>query len=333
MQILVTGASGFVASHLLPLLLAKGWRVRGAVRYGHRLRVLPPGVEGVVVGELGPETSWSLATEGIDVVVHLAARVHVMHDRGLDEYESANVIGTRKLAETAAAIGVKRFLFVSSVKAMGEVSPGNAPWSEKDECHPEDSYGKSKLAAELALYEITARTNMAPVILRPPVVYGPGVAANIYSLLRLIDHGWPLPLGSVKNRRSFVYVENFADAIVRAIEHPNAAGQTFLVSDGQDLSTPELVRAIARAFGKGGHLLPVPPLLLRIAGWVLGRSDEVNRAVGSLVVDSSKIRRFLDWRPPFTMDDGLAKTARWYIAMKSRTQTSPLLISKKEYPH
>lgn len=329
MKILVTGASGFIASHLIPLLLDQGWYVRGSVRYEHRLKVLPPGVEGVVVGELSPQMDWSLAARGIDVVVHLAARVHFMHDHEVDEYERANVDGTRKLAETAAAFGIKRFLFVSSVKAMGEVSPRNTPWTERDDCRPLDSYGKSKLAAESALREVAARTNLEVVILRPPVVYGPEVTANIYRLLQIVDRRWPLPLGSVKNRRSFIYVGNFADAIVKAIEHPKASGETFLVSDGKDISTPELIKAIARASGKPARIFPMPTMLLEIAGRILGKSDEVDRLLRSLVVDSSKIRRLLGWQPPLTMEDGLVKTVQWYRERKNRTP--PLLRAGKEY--
>jgi len=328
-QILVTGASGFIASHLLPLLLAKGWRVRGAVRSERGPRILPTGVEGAVVGELGPETDWSLALRGIDVVIHLAARVHVMHDSSIDAYDRVNVSGSRHLAETAVAAGVKRLLFVSSVKAMGEASPKGFPWTEEDECYPEDSYGKSKLAAELALHGVAGRTNLEVVILRPPVVYGPEVTANIYRLLQIVDRRWPLPLGSVENRRSFIYVGNFVDAIVKAIEHPKAGGETFLVSDGKDISTPELIRAIACAFGKPAHFFPAPTMLLEILGWVLGKSDEVNRLLGSLVVDSSKIRRLLGWQPPLTMEDGLAKTVQWYREKKNRSL--PLLRAGKEY--
>jgi len=286
-------------------------------------------VEGVVVGELGPDTDWSLAIRGIDVVIHLAARVHVMHDSSIDAYDRVNVSGSRHLAETAALLGVKRLVFVSSVKAMGEASPRDFPWTEEDECSPEDSYGKSKLAAELALHGVAGRTNLEVVILRPPVVYGPEVTANIYRLLQIVDCGWPLPLGSVENRRSFIYVGNFADAIVKAIEHPKASGETFLVSDGKDISTSELIKAIARALGKPAHIFPMPTMLLEIAGRILGKSDEVDRLLGSLVVNSSKISRLLGWQPPLTIEDGLVKTVQWYRERKNRTP--PLLRAGKEY--
>ncbi|MBI2360899.1 MAG: NAD-dependent epimerase/dehydratase family protein [Deltaproteobacteria bacterium] len=312
MKALVTGASGFIACHLLPLLQARGWYVRGAVRRRERLQRVPPGVEGVVVGGLGPETDWSAALSEIDVVVHLAARVHVMRNRAVGEYDQVNVGGSQRLAEKAAEAGVKRLVFVSSVKAMGEASPVGRPWTEKDSCLPEDRYGKSKRNAELALFRIANSTNIQLVVLRPPVVYGPGVGANIYILLRAIDHGWPLPLGSVENRRSFIFVGNFVDAIAKAMEDSRASGETFLVSDGEDVSTPELIRAIARSFGKTARLFPVPPRLLRLAAGAIGRSEEVERLLGSLVVDNSKIRRLLGWQPPFSMEEGLAKTAQWY---------------------
>lgn len=318
MKVLVTGASGFIASHLLPCLLAKGWYVRAAVRNAERLKLLPPRVEGIVVGELSPETDWSAASREIDVIVHLAGRAHVLRDRAVEEYYSTNVGASRSLAEAAAGAGVKRLVFVSSVKAMGETSSTDRPWTEEDSCFPQDSYGKSKREAELALFDVAKRAHIEVVVLRPPVVYGPGVGANIYRMLRAIERGWPLPLRSVKNRRSFIFVGNFVDAMIRAMEHSRASGGTFLVSDGKDLSTPELIRAIARAFGKPARLVPVPPVLLRLAGVVLGLSDEVERLLGSLTVDITKIRRLLDWEPPFGMEEGLGRTVRWYREAKAQ---------------
>lgn len=312
MKVLVTGSSGFIASHLMPALLNRGWHVRGAVRGDSALKKLTSHIEGTIVGELGPETDWSLAVSGMDVVVHLAARVHLMRDSDRNAYERANVLGSRKLAEDAAAAGVRRLVFVSSVKAMGEASPEGRPWREDDRCCPEDDYGKSKLAAELVLSEIAARTNMQIVILRPAVVYGPGMVANMYALFRIVDRGLPLPLASVENRRSLIYVGNFADAIIKVVERPRVSGETFLVSDGQDLSTPELIRATARALGRPARLFPVPPRLLRLIGRVAGKSEEVNRLASSLTVDISKIGRLLGWRPPFAVDEGLAKTAQWF---------------------
>lgn len=275
-----------------------------------------------MVGEVTPETDWSLAVDGIDAVVHLAARVHVMHDSNSDAYDRVNVGGSRTLAEKAAVAGVKRLVFVSSIKAMGEATLADRPWREEDRCCPEDSYGKSKLAAELALAEVAVRTKMEVVILRSPVVYGPSVGANIYSLFRVIDRGWPLPFGSVRNRRSFIFVGNLVDAIVRVLDDSKAANETFLVSDGEDLSTPELIRATACALGKPACLFPSPPMLLRVAGQIVGKSAELDRLLCSLVIDSSKIRRLLGWRPPFGMQEGLAKTAEWYKVARKRNGDS-----------
>ena len=318
MKVLVTGASGFIASHLLPCLLAKSWYVRGAVRNAERLKLLPPRVEGIVVGELSPETDWSAASREIDVIVHLAGRAHIFRDRAVEDYYSTNVGASRSLAEAAARSGVKRLVFVSSVKAMGERSSTDRPWTEDEPCFPQDSYGKSKREAELALFDVAKRAHIEVVVLRPPVVYGPGVGANIYRMLRAIDRGWPLPLRSVKNRRSFIFVGNLVDAMIRAMEHSKASGGTFLVSDGKDLSTPELIRAIARAFGKPARLVPVPPALLRFGGAILGLSEEVERLLGSLTVDITKIRRLLDWEPPFGMEEGLGRTVRWYREAKAQ---------------
>lgn len=318
MKVLVTGASGFIASHMLPCLLAKGWYVRGAVRNAERLKLLPPRVEGIVVGELSRETDWSAASREIDVIVHLAGRAHVLRDRAVEDYYSTNVGASRNLAEAAAAAGVKRLVFVSSVKAMGETSSTDRPWTEEDSCFPQGSYGKSKRQAELALFDVAKRTPMEVVVLRPPVVYGPGVGANIYRMLRAIERGWPLPLRSVKNRRSFIFVGNLVDAMIRAMEHSKASGGTFLVSDGKDLSTPELIRAIARAFGKPARLVPVPPALLRFGGAILGLSEEVERLLGSLTVDIAKVRRLLEWQPPFRIGEGLERTVEWYREAKAR---------------
>lgn len=319
MRILVTGASGFIGSHLVSLLLARDWQVRGAVRSAERLDRLPAPVEGVVVGELGRETDWSKAVAGVDVAVHLAARVHVMRDTDPTAYARANVEGSRRLAEAAAAAGVKRLVFVSSVKAMGEADRTPRPWREEDPCRPQDEYGRSKLAAERAIAEAARLHGMETVVLRPPVVYGPGVTANIFTLFRLVDRGWPLPLGSVDNRRSLIYVGNLVHALVTAAEHPKAAGETFLVSDGQDLSTPELIRAIGRALGKSARLFPLSPGLLRGVAGCLGRSAEADRLLDSLVVDSMRIRRRLGWEPPVLLEEGLARTAEWY----SRVKNSP----------
>jgi nucleoside-diphosphate-sugar epimerase len=214
-----------------------------------------------------------------------------------------------RLAEAAAGL-VRRFVLLSSVKVHGEDS-GSGVYGEDDALTPEDSYGRSKLEAERALTETAARTGMELVLIRPPLVYGPGVKANFLRLLSWVDSGLPLPLASVHNRRSLIYVGNLVDAIARCAEHPAARGP-FLVSDEESVSTPELVSRIARALGRPQRLVPMPPVLLRVAGMIAGRRDEIRRLTGSLVVDSSRARQVLDWRAPYTLDAGLAETARWF---------------------
>ncbi len=214
-----------------------------------------------------------------------------------------------RLAEAAAGL-VRRFIFLSSVKVHGEDSGGRT-YGEEDALNPEDSYGRSKLEAERALTETAARNGMELAMIRPPLVYGPEVKANFLRLLGWIDAGVPLPLASVRNRRSLIYLGNLVDMIARCAEHPAARGP-FLASDEETVSTPELVSRIARALGRSARLVRTPPVLLRVAGMIAGRRDEIRRLTGSLVVDSSRARRLLDWRPPYTLDAGLAETARWF---------------------
>lgn len=312
-RVLVTGASGFVGSALCRVLVEAGHAPRAA------LRRIVPGSKGpdtaVGVGEIDGNTHWSHALRGIDCVVHLAARTHVLREAAADplaEYRRVNVEGTRRIAEQTAAAGVRRLIFLSSVKVNGETA-GGLPFTESDPPQPEDAYGISKWEAEQVLRRIAEKTGLEIVVLRPPLVYGPGVKGNFLRLMKIVARGWPLPLASVKNQRSLVYVRNLVDVIVRAVEAPQAAGQTYLVSDGEDVSTPDLVRAIARALAVRPRLLPCPVALLRAATALAGHGDEAARLVGSLQVDSSKIRRELGWRPPHTLEQGLAETARWFL--------------------
>lgn len=285
----------------------------GAVRHradadeSLRLRAEATGGEGafreVVAGELGAETDWREALVGVDVVVHLAARVHQMRDRMADplaEFRRVNVEGTRRLAEQAAEAGVKRFVFVSSIKVNGEgTSPGQA-YCETDAPAPADPYGISKYEAEEALHEIGARTGLEVVILRPPLMVGHGVKGNLASLAGAIRRGWPLPFGAItENLRSLLDVRNLADAIVVCAEHSRAAGEVFLVSDGVPVSTAELARQIGKAVGRSPLLLPVPVAPLRIAGRATGKKAAVERLTGSLLINDSKIRRLLAWVPKF----------------------------------
>jgi nucleoside-diphosphate-sugar epimerase len=310
MRVLVTGASGFVGSAVLPALRAKGHMVRAAVRREADCDA----DEQVRVGDLSPDADWRDAVRGIDAVVHLAARVHVMHDTSPDplaEFRRSNVEGTLALARAAAAAGAKRMVFLSSIKVNGEATT-DRPFTERDAPAPKDPYGVSKAEAEAGLARVATESGLELVVLRPPLVYGPGVRANFLRLVRLADRGAPLPFGAVDNRRSMVFVGNLADAIVRCVEHPAAAGRTFLVSDGEDLSTSDLIARLAKALGKRATLVPVPPALMRAAARLLGKSAEADRLLGSLRIDSSALRASLAWQPPFTVDEGLAATAAWY---------------------
>jgi nucleoside-diphosphate-sugar epimerase len=313
--VLVTGATGFVGRSLCTRLHGLDIDVRMAVRGPESVMLAePPTRTAMVVGDIGPKTEWMEALNGVDVVVHLAARVHVMRETTVDplaEFRNVNVAGTERLARQAASCGVRRLVFLSSIKVNGEVTR-NKPYTEDDEPHPEDAYGISKREAEQVLWRVADETGLEVVIIRPPLVYGPGVKGNFLTMLKIVRRGIPLPLGGVTNRRSLIYVENLADAIVLAATHPLAAGNTFLVSDGEDVSTSELLRSLARLLDAPSRLVAVPPSLLRLAGRLAGKSKAVERLLGSLCVDNGKIRRILGWQPPFTVAEGLAKTASWF---------------------
>lgn len=317
-RVLVTGATGFVGSALVPRLLEHSWQVRLALR-GPAADGFN-NVEAIVAGEVGPDTEWDESLNGVDTVVHLAARVHVLRERSSDPlaaFRSVNVAGTERLATAAARNGIRRFVYLSSVKVSGEQTFGK-PFTEADAPAPSDPYGESKREAEDALRNLAAATALEIVILRPPLVYGPGVKANFLSLMKAVDHGWPLPLGAVQNRRSFVYLGNLVSAIIACLEHPAAAGRTYLVADGPPVATPELIRRLARALDRPARLVPVPAALMRFAGRLLGRGDAVDRLLGSLAVDDSLIRRELGWVPPYTMDEGLRATADWFRSQCGR---------------
>ena len=308
---LVTGATGFVGNALCATLEQRGVAYRRALRAGSG--ALP---NDIVVGDIGPDTDWRAALEGVSSVVHLAARTHVMRESAanpLAAYREINVEGTRRLAEAAAAVGVRRFVFLSSIKVNGERTD-LLPFGETDAPHPEDAYGITKLEAEQVLTQIAVESDMGVTILRPPLVYGPGVKGNFLALMRAVRKGLPLPLGSVDNRRSLVYVGNLVSAIVACLHNDRAAGQTFLLSDGEDLSTPELIRRLASGLGTRPRIYPFPVSLLRVAGTLLGKRAQVARLTDSLQVDSARIRQTLGWTPPVTVEQGLAETARWFAA-------------------
>jgi nucleoside-diphosphate-sugar epimerase len=313
--ILVTGATGFVGRSLVQRLLAEdeSRRVAVAVRRGGQQwpeRVLPR-----VTGDLEPSTDWSVALGGVSAVVHCAARVHVMAETAtnpLDEFRRVNVQGTLNLARQAAAVGARRFVFVSSIKVNGEATQLGRPFTADDAPAPVDAYGVSKMEAEQGLREIAVRTGMEVVIIRPPLVYGPGVKANFAAMMRWLKRGVPLPLGAIHNQRSLVALDNLIDLIVTCLTHSAAANQTFLVSDGEDVSTTELLRRMGRAMGRPVRLVPVPAGLLKLAATMVGKRDVAQRLCGSLQVDIEKTRRLLGWSPPLSLDQGLKKAAKGY---------------------
>lgn len=265
----------------------------------------------VAVGDIHEATDWSAALNGCSTVVHLAARVHVMNERASDplrEFRRTNVDGTLHLARQAARSGVRRFVFVSSIKVNGEATSAGRPFTSADAPAAEDAYGISKMEAEQGLSTIARDTGMEVVIVRPPLVYGPGVKANFASLMRAVQRGIPLPLGSVSNnRRSLVALDNLVDLLITCIDHPAAASQTFLVSDGEDLSTTALIRRIGQALGKPARLLSVPPALLELGAAVVGKRDMAQRLLGNLQVDINHTRTTLGWTPPITVDEGLRR--------------------------
>jgi UDP-glucose 4-epimerase len=314
----VTGASGFVGLRLCARLAAAGHAVRAAVRREDTgLAALVPTARLVRVGDIGPDTDWQAALAGVDMVVHLAARTHVMRDSASDplaEYRRINVAGSERLARAAAAVGASRLIYMSSIKVNGEAT-FYAPFRESDAPAPLDAYGQSKWEAERALSRIASETGLGVTVLRPPLIYGPGVKGNVARLLAWIERGLPLPLASIVNRRSLIYLENLIDATLAALRHP-APGKLYLVSDGRDLSTPQLIRALARGLDKAPRLLAFPPSLLRLAGACTGQVDAVGRLAGSLRIDASRIAAELGWRPAHDPDEGLVLTAKAYRATR-----------------
>ncbi|WP_429884717.1 UDP-glucose 4-epimerase family protein [Geoalkalibacter halelectricus] len=302
-MILLTGATGFVGSGLCSRLKAEGRDIRRAVR-----RQSSEG-DTQAVGDIGPDTSWGKALNGIDTVIHLAARAHIMNDGASDplrEFRRVNVDGTLNLARQAAASGTKRFIFLSTIKVNGEQTPPGLPFTENSRSAPEDPYGISKHEAEQGLVEIARETGMEIVIIRPPLVYGPGVKGNFASMMRWIAKGIPLPLGAIHNQRSLIALDNLVDFIITCIDHP-AANQTFLVADGEDLSTTDLLRRVGQAMGKPARLIPVPMGLLKAGAALLGKKAMAQRLYGNLQVDTSKAREVLGWVPPVSVDAGLKK--------------------------
>ena len=313
--ILVTGATGFVGRALCEALVARGYAVRAATRNPSTPQAA---VEPCVVGDIGPHTEWSQALRGADAVVHLAARTHVLHDtvdNPLHEYRRSNTEATARLATAAARAGVRRFVYTSSIKVNGERTTAQ-PYTAEDTPRPEDAYGTTKWEAERALRAVEKHTGMEAVILRPPLVYGPGVKANFLRLMQLVARGVPLPLAAIDNRRSMLYLGNLVDALCLCLSAPDAAGKTYLVSDGRDLSTPDLVRALAQALGVRPRLFAVPVGVLAAGAALFGQRARIDRLTNSLQVDSTPLREELGWQPPYSVEQALALTAQWWRAQR-----------------
>jgi nucleoside-diphosphate-sugar epimerase len=317
MNFLITGANGFVGSALCADLMRHGHTVRAAIRSD---KAWMTGLDNAVVGELNAHTDWSAALKDIDVVVHVAARVHVMKDTSSDplaEFRQVNVAATENLARQAVQSGVKRLVYVSSIKVNGEGTAGMTHYSEQDQPNPQDPYGVSKWEAEQVLHRVETETGLEVVIVRPPLIYGAGVKGNFISLFSVIERGVPLPLKGADNGRSLVYVGNFVDALRICATHPAAAGKTYLVSDGIAVSTAQLAAHIAQALDCRNPAFYFPPSILRTIASALGRTGVIDRLFGSLRVNDQKIRDELAWQPPYTLEQGLHATADWYRQSRS----------------
>lgn len=309
-MVLVTGASGFVGNALVVRLASKSPSVVVVAAVRQLNKCWPNGVNPIQVGDLLPNTDWRTALRGVDSVIHCSARAHLMKDNAtdsLDAYRQVNVLGTVNLASQAAKAGVRRFVFVSSIKVNGEATQTGRPFMADDIPSPIDPYGVSKMEAENGLRELCFRTGMELVIVRPVLVYGAGVKANFANMMRWVQSGVPLPLGRIHNSRSFVALDNLVDLLINCLIHSSAAGQTFLVSDGEDVSTSELLRRIAHAMGKTAFLLPLPASWIELAATFLGKQELAQRLCGSLQVNIEKNQRLLGWRPSLTLDEGLKK--------------------------
>ncbi|BCM25276.1 UDP-glucose 4-epimerase [Methyloradius palustris] len=316
MRFLVTGANGFVGSRLIRRLVADGYNVKAIVRSD---QPIASHANKIIVPCVNAETDWSVYLHDIEIIVHLAARVHVMNELSNDSltaFQEVNLHATVNLAVQAAKAGVRRFVYISSIKVNGEYTHSH-PFTELDAPNPKDPYGISKWQTEQALRAVSIRTGMQIVIVRPPLIYGIGVKANFLNLMKLIDRRVPLPFGSINNKRSMLYVENLVDALVQCAIHEKAAGETYLLSDGYDVSTPELCRLIAMSFGRSVWMINFNLLIMYWLSKLLGKSAAIERLTQSLQIDSRKIRRDLGWSPPYTIEQGLAETVDWFKSIKN----------------
>jgi nucleoside-diphosphate-sugar epimerase len=314
-RVLVTGATGLVGRALCPRLAEAGYRLRAALRTD---RDLPSCIaEKVVVGDISLVNEWRPALADVDLVVHAAARTHVLHDTPQNRalWERVNAQATRQLAHAAARAGVRRFVYLSSIKVNGEAT-AQRPYQASDRPDPRDDYGRSKLQGEIYLMQAAAGTGMEAAIVRPPLVYGPGVRANFLRLMRWVDSQWPLPLGAIHNQRSLVGVWNLCDLIETLLANPRPASGVWLVSDGEDLSTPDLIRRLGQALQRAVRLVAVPVPLLQVCAAIAGRRAEAERLCNSLTVSLTATREALGWAPPVSTDEALMRTAAWYRAQR-----------------
>jgi nucleoside-diphosphate-sugar epimerase len=314
-KILITGATGFVGRALFENLKSKKKYLTHLTTRTNQKELFEGG-KTFNIGEIDSNTNWKDALDGVSCVVHCAARAHIMEKKQTDSlnvYRRINVDGTRNLAKQAALRGIKRFIFLSSIKVNGEETIASESFKYDDIPQPKDAYGISKLEAEQALLEISKQTGLEVVIIRPPLVYGEGVKGNFLRLLDIVYKQIPLPFAKINNLRSFIALDNLIDLIICCIEHPKAAGKTFLASDGQDLSTTDLIRKLSKFMNKSPRLFQVPQLIIQLIGRLVGKSSEIKRLFGSLRVDNSYTREILEWSPVLSLDESLEKTVRWYL--------------------
>ncbi|WP_417879644.1 UDP-glucose 4-epimerase family protein [Vibrio sp.] len=319
MNLLITGATGFVGSRLVDVALTAKHQVSAVMRSDNVQNVKSHSNIHWCVGHLSPEFDWSVHLKGIECVIHCAARVHQMQEEAQDiqaVYDEVNFHGTLHLARQAVEAGVKRFLFLSSIKVNGEQTEAGSPFTSTVSFPPSDPYGLSKYKAEMALMELAQKTGLEVVIIRPPLVYGPKVKANFKSMMKWVSRSVPLPLGAIKNQRSLVYLDNLVDLIMVCSQHPNAANQTFLVSDDYDVSTTQLLKQIKQSSNSHCVLIPIPMVWFRLAASLIGKPQIAQRLCGSLQVDISDTKKKLNWLPPVSWQQGVLETVKYHLQSK-----------------
>ncbi|MDB1122407.1 UDP-glucose 4-epimerase family protein [Vibrio algarum] len=325
MKVLITGSTGFVGSRLVQIALKQGWKCVEVKRLSSQndktsSRKSAENSESFQITDISSNTQWEGAFNGVDCVVHCAARVHQMNESEAEAksaYHEVNTLGTLHLAKQAAQSGVKRFVFLSSIKVNGEATIPGESFKPDLTNKPTDPYGLSKYDAEVGLQKIAQETGLEVVIIRPPLVYGPNVQANFLSMMNIVAKGLPLPLGAIDNKRSMVYLDNLVDLILLSCVHPKVAGRTLLVSDDHDVSISYMLKSIAKAMKKRRYfLLPIPPAWLKLAAKIVGKSEVAQRLCGNLQLDIQETKSRLEWEPPFNVDEGIQRTVDHYMQKK-----------------